>query len=219
MTLGEYIKEYRDKHDLSQRQFAMRCNLSNGYISMLENGSNPQTNRPITASLQAIRAIAKAMDTTISELISIVDDMPVDISDISNDVFIPVKRKKIPILGDVACGKPIFAIEESDSFLVVGGDLKADFCVRAHGDSMIGARIHDKDLVFVRKTETVDNGSIAVVLIGDEVTLKRFYYYPSKSTVILKPENHAYEDLIYSNEDLNDIHVLGQAIAFQSCIK
>ena len=57
MTLGEYIKRYRKEHDLSQRQFAAQCGLSNGYISMLERGENPKTHKPIKPTLYAVSTL------------------------------------------------------------------------------------------------------------------------------------------------------------------
>ena len=84
---------------------------------------------------------------------------------------------------------------------------------------MINARIFDGDIVFIKKQETVYNGEIAVVIIEDEATLKRVYYYPDKNTLILKPENSNYEDMIYTGEELNSITILGKAVAFQSIIR
>ena len=84
---------------------------------------------------------------------------------------------------------------------------------------MIGARIHDGDIIFVKKQEMVNDGEIAVVLVGEEATLKRFYYYQEQNMVILRAENPKYKDLVYTNEDINQIRVLGKAVAFQSDIK
>ncbi len=69
MKIGEKVKRYREEHDLSQRQFATLCNVSNGYISMLEEGKNPRTNEPITPTLSTIEKIAKAMGMSALELI------------------------------------------------------------------------------------------------------------------------------------------------------
>ena len=127
-----------------------------------------------------------------------------------------ISTKRIPLLGTVACGKPIYADEHFESYVMVGAEINADFCLICKGDSMINARIQDGDIVFVRKQEIVKNGEIAVVIIDDEATLKRFYYYKEKEMVILKAENTKYEDIIYIGEQLNQVKVLGKAIAFQS---
>ncbi len=127
-----------------------------------------------------------------------------------------IDKIKLPLLGSVACGEPIYADEDRESYIMVGTDIKADFCLRCQGDSMINARIYDGDIVFVRKQDIVNNGEIAVVIIDDEATLKRFYYYKEQNLVILKPENPKYEDIVLSGEKLNQVKVLGKAIAFQS---
>ena len=80
MRLGDFIKKYREQHDLSQRQFALSCGLSNGYISMLERGINPSTDKPVTPNLQQLKKLADGMGTTMMELLESVDDMPIDIA-------------------------------------------------------------------------------------------------------------------------------------------
>ena len=81
MTLGEIVKEYREKQGLSQRQFASACNLSNGYISMLEKNVNPKTGQPMAPSLLAIKKIADMMHVSLNDLLSQADDMPVGVFD------------------------------------------------------------------------------------------------------------------------------------------
>ena len=79
MTLGDYIRAYRKKAKMSQREFANKCDLSNGYISMLERGINPKTNEPITPSLIQLKKLADGMCVTVSDILQEVDDMPVDV--------------------------------------------------------------------------------------------------------------------------------------------
>lgn len=79
MTLRELIKEYRTEHGLSQRQFAVACGLSNGYISMLENNLNPKTGLPVIPSLEALKKISDGMGTSLSELFQASEDIPVDL--------------------------------------------------------------------------------------------------------------------------------------------
>lgn len=81
MTLGEYLKQYRDAHDLSQRQFAALCGVSNGYISMLEKVENPKTGEPITPTMQSVVFIARGMGMTMQELLSEVDDLYLDLTE------------------------------------------------------------------------------------------------------------------------------------------
>lgn len=128
----------------------------------------------------------------------------------------PIKLKRFPLLGEIACGQPIFADEDRESYIMADMDIRADFCLRAKGDSMINARIYDGDVVFIREMPMVDNGDIAAVIIDDEATLKKVYYYPDKGKLVLYPENPNYEPFIYVGEELNTIRILGKAVYFMS---
>lgn len=79
MTLSEAIIKYRKDHDLSQRQFALKAGLSNGYISMLESNINPKTKQPLTPTMPVVKKIANAMDISVDALFAIVDDMPISL--------------------------------------------------------------------------------------------------------------------------------------------
>ncbi len=80
MTLSELIIEYRNEHGISQRQMASQCKLSIGYISLIEKETNPQTGKPMVPSLAVLNKLAKGMGITLDKLLSVCDDMPVDIS-------------------------------------------------------------------------------------------------------------------------------------------
>ena len=131
----------------------------------------------------------------------------------------PITTQRIPVLGEIRCGEPTLAQEERMLYVMVGTEVQADFALICRGDSMIDARIHDGDIVFIRKQDIVNNGEIAAVIIDDEATLKRFYYYRDKSLIILKPANPNYEDIILTGEQLNTVRVLGKAVAFQSDVE
>ena len=77
MKLGEVIKQYRLKNDLSQRQFAKLCGISNGYISMLEEGKHPKTGEAIVPSLAMFKKLSAAMGITVNELMSQADESDV----------------------------------------------------------------------------------------------------------------------------------------------
>ena len=83
---------------------------------------------------------------------------------------------------------------------------------------MINARIFDGDIVFIKQMPMVENGEVAAVIIDNEATLKRVYYYPEKHKLILNPENPAYEPLVYINEELDTIRILGKAVCFMSSL-
>lgn len=134
------------------------------------------------------------------------------------DNIIPLpKMKKVPLLGTIACGEPILATENIEALINADKDLNADFALRCKGNSMINARIFDCDIVYIREQPDVEDGEIAAVLIGEEATLKRVYKYPSK--VVLRPENPLYDDMIYSKEEMNEVRILGKAVAFLSTVR
>lgn len=143
---------------------------------------------------------------------------PLDILMEKYDNIKPVKLKRFPLLGEIACGEPIFADEDRESFVMADMDINADFCLTAKGDSMINARINDGDIVFIKEMPVVNNGDIAAVIIDDEATLKKVYYYPDKGKLVLYPENPNYEPFIYVGEELNSIRILGKAVYFMSAL-
>lgn len=214
MKLGDLIREYRESHDLSQRQFAILCDLSNGYISILEKGINPSTGKPVTPTLPQLKKLADGMNMTLTELFDKVDDMPIDIG--LNIIPMPAVDR-IPLLGAIACGEPILAEEHIEDIVDLPRHIKADFALTCKGDSMINARIFDGDIVYIRQQETVENGEIAAVLIDGEATLKRIHLF--KDHIVLEPENPMYKPLAYWNEDMNNVRILGKAVAFTSTIR
>lgn len=78
--LRDLVIQYRTEHGLSQRQFALQCGLSNGYISMIEKNRNPNTGLPMVPSLSALNKLAGGMGITLDTLFALAEDMPVDIS-------------------------------------------------------------------------------------------------------------------------------------------
>lgn len=95
MKLGDLIARYRSDHSMSQRQFANICGLSNGYVSMLEKGKNPATNKPVTPTIPQLKKIAAGMGMTLMDLLDQVDDMPIDISELEVPVQLSVFENSI----------------------------------------------------------------------------------------------------------------------------
>ena len=128
-------------------------------------------------------------------------------------------KKSFPLLGNVACGEPIFADENKTTYIMADSDIDADFCLVCKGDSMIDCGINNGDLVFIKKQPNVNNGEIAVVIIDDEATLKRIYFDDKSKTLTLMPQNKKYAPKIYSEDDAKDIRILGKAVFYQSLVK
>ena len=213
MTTGERIKLHREKANLTQDELAKQLNTTKQTVYKYEN--NVVTNIPS----DKIEKMAELFGVNPGYLMGWEGDhFSGEKTDMIFDNIFPVSIKKFPLLGEIACGEPIFVNEDRESYVLSGTDINADFCLKAKGDSMIGARIFDGDVVFIKKTEIVDNGEIAAIVIDDEVLLKRFYYFPDESLLTLQSENPKYPPKNYTNEQLNHIRVLGKAVAFQSDI-
>lgn len=126
--------------------------------------------------------------------------------------LIPLKQIiKIPIIGRIACGKPLLAEQNYEGFTYCPDNVKADFVLKCQGDSMIDANIQDGDLVFIEESPVVENGEIAAVVIGEEATLKKVYY--QNDTITLLPANSAYAPMVYHKEEINNIRICGKAVA------
>lgn len=191
-------------------------NITRGSISKWKSGAIPRA--------ATVKAIADYFGVSVEYLTNDKTTMEQQQSKELNDIFsipniFPIKTKKVPLLGDIACGEPIFANEEHGEYISTSDDIDADFCLRAQGKSMIGARINEGDIVFIRKQPQVENGQIAAVLIGDNTTLKRVYYYPEKQKLVLTPENPDFEPQVYVGEELAEVRILGRAVAFQSIVR
>ena len=214
MTIGKRIKDLRTSLGMTQDELAKLTGYkSRSSIQKIESGE-----RDITQS--TIAAFAKALKVTPSVIMGWEENnennTAPDYSNIKGIIPLPEMRK-VPLLGAIACGEPIY--REEDEWISLPNDVKADFCLRCQGDSMIDARINDGDIVFIKACPEVENGQIAAVSIDNEVTLKRVFYYPEKNKLVLYPENKAYEPFVYMNEELNDIRILGRAVVFLSRAK
>jgi len=205
--LGERIKALRKQRHLTQSEL----------MSILRNDYDLKTDRVMiskwetgfqTPHIDTLKVIAEVLEVSVDFLLTGTEM----VQDNNEDSSIPVK--KIRMLGSIACGTPIFCNEEYEYVLATGDNARADFCLTARGDSMINARIADGDIVFIKQQNTVENGEIAAVVIGDEATLKRVYR--TADGLMLVAENPAYQPMYFSGEELTQTYVLGKAIGFQS---
>lgn len=122
----------------------------------------------------------------------------------------PAGKRRYRYLGKVACGEPIFADEQKETYVDLDSDVRADFVLEAKGDSMINARIYDGDIVFIREQPDVQDGELAVVIIDDEATLKRVYKYDDH--ISLFSENPKYKPIIVKANEGKTVRIIGKAI-------
>lgn len=213
MTFGEKLKHIRLSRDLSQEVFADLLGTSKQVISRYELG---QTTPKIGVAARMCNILGVNLDNMINDSKGIYDP-PVNYDGSTPDNIIPLpKMKKVPLLGTIACGEPITAEENIETYLNMPEEIKGTFALRCKGDSMINARVFDGDIVFIREQPDVENGEIAAVLIDNEATLKRVYKYDNR--IELRAENPTFKPLSYEGEALADIRILGKAVGFLSTI-
>ncbi|MCC8136115.1 MAG: helix-turn-helix domain-containing protein [Ruminococcus sp.] len=219
MSIATKLKLERVKAGLSQKEMAGKLNMPLRTYGSYERGERE-------VSTAVLQNICKVLGVSSDYMLDVAEPSKVadKVADSTQNLapiyvnILPIKLKRFPLLGEIACGEPIFADEDRESYIMADMDISADFCLRAKGDSMINARIYDGDIVFIQQMPIVDNGEIAAVIIDDEATLKKVYYYPDKGKLILCPENSNYEPLVYIGEELDTIRILGKAVYFMSAL-
>ena len=195
MHTGDIIRALREKQGMSQEALALRLGYRDrSSIAKIETGK-------VDLSQSKLTELSEIFGVTVHYLMGL-QPMP--------------GTYKIPILGSIACGAPILAQQHIDGYTAVPEDIHADFALICKGDSMVGARIFDGDMVYIRQQETVENGEIAAVLIDGEATLKRVRYYDD--CLCLQPENPKYRPMMLWGEEMNQVRILGKAVAFTALI-
>jgi len=206
MSFGSNLKNARIAKDLTQKELADMIGAKHNSISNWENDQN----KP---DPDLIELICGVLDITPNYLFR---------SDTDSSVFnypgvIPTPRMiKKPLLGAIACGDPILAVENLDGYVDTPEGIHCDFALRCKGDSMVGARIHDGDVVYIRLQDDIETGEIAAVIIDEEdVTLKRVYKLDHG--MILQAENPAYAPIQINGG--HSARIFGKAVGFTSIIK
>lgn len=213
MELHERIRQRREALGMTQEELARRMGYrSRSSINKIETGQNdiPQSK---------MDRFAQALDTSVAELLGISPDTgkppktaaDFDVFAIPNILPLP-KMVPRPLIGTIACGTPITAVQNVTDHVMVPEDVRCDFVLRCKGDSMTGAMIMDGSLVYIREQPDVENGTIAAVMIDDEATLKRVY--KTDTSITLLPENNKYPPLVYTNEAMNQVRILGAVVAW-----
>ena len=197
---NERLKTLRIQRKMTQSELAKKIYISQPAYSKYEVGTaspNPET----------LSKIADALDVSVDYLLGS-DSQP------ARPGYI-----RIPVLGRVAAGIPIDAIEEIIDWEDISAEAAGDgeyFGLQIKGHSM-EPKISDGDVVIVRRQPDVDSGDIAVVLVnGNDATVKRIKKSPQGVTLI--PSNPAYEPMYYSNEEIESLPVtiLGRVVELRA---
>ena len=197
------LSQLRQEKGLNMREAARQLGMpSTTYVNYEKGTREPNS--------ETLISLAKFYGTSIDYLLCKSDSPP------GRDIppgFEPMpKMKKVPLIGAIACGEPITAEQNIEKMVDVPEYIRCDFSLTCHGDSMVDAGIHDKDVVYIRIQPEVENGEIAAVRIDGEATLKRVYYNPG--TLTLMPANPAYAPMVYTGSQLEEVHIEGKAVGW-----
>lgn len=209
MDKTEKIKKMIGNTGMNLKAFSEKAGLPYTTLrSILERGVDK-------ASINNILLICKALNIKVEDLEKdcCVEYNPSTHINVKNRIVAEQNldycfSNKIPLVGDIACGTPILAEENIEQYYAIDSSIKADFCLKTKGKSMINAGIDENTIVFIKKQEEVENGQIAAVLINEEATLKRIY--KTENSIILQSENPEFLPIILTE----DIKILGKLVAF-----
>ena len=214
-TFAQRLREGLDLRGMKQIELATRSGISKYSISHYLKGD-------WEGKQDAVYELARALNVSEAWLMGY--DVPAERSAPKVSVqldkkptippgFMPLpKMRKVPLIGAIACGDPITAIQNREGDVNAPVDMRCDFALKCQGESMIGAGIHDGDVVYIRIQPEVENGEIAAVRIGEEATLKRVYLH--NDYIELRPENPAFESIIRRGEEMNDVQIEGKAVGW-----
>ena len=199
MSIGDNIKRLREEHNLTQEDIGKIAGVSYQAVSSWERGEREPR-------MGAIERLATHFGIRKSDII----EDPVHQTPLIKNVL-PIKRRKVPLLGDIAAGEPIWADENHEDYVLADGDVQCDFALKVKGDSM-EPLLFDGDIVFVREQPDVLDGQIAVVLVEDSATLKLLYHI--NGGVQLVSKNSAYAPMIYTGNNGTEVRILGLAVQY-----
>lgn len=213
MYIGEIIKKYRTKHDLSQRAFASRTSLSHSYINTLEKIYNPKTQKPYSVTTDVALELASAMNIKIEDLLNMLNnDQGFNINNDNNSAIVFVYGT-IPAGIPMECIEDIMDTEEISADMLRGG--KQYFGLRVKGNSMEPEYL-DGDTLILEKVDDCESGDDCVVMVnGNDGTFKRVF--KNENGIILQPLNPSYSPMVYTNEQIETlpIKILGIVVEFR----
>jgi len=213
MTLGDIIKTYRTEHGLSMDAFSDRSGISKAYISLLEKNKHPKTGKEIAPSIQSIKQAAQGMGMTFDDLFALIDS---NVSLIDEPLFnSSIKGVKIKVLGRVAAGIPIEAIEDIIDTEEITEEMARTgkfFGLQIKGDSMTPNICHG-DVVIVRQQDDAESGDVVIATVnGSDAVCKRLRKY--KEGIELVSNNPSYEPMEFSNNDIIEtpVKIIGKVV-------
>lgn len=203
MEIKDILAQLKTENGLTTERLSQLSGVPKGTLNKLLNG---ETRNPRGDTL---KKIAAALNCTADVFYG---QMQADHLRNADDLL-PLSRRKIPMPGEIAAGRPLY-MQEQYEIITCDDSLNCDFALKVRGDSMTGARIHDGDIVFIRQQDDVENGEIAAVILDDQITLKRIFHI--RNGLQLLSMNDKYPPMVYTFDECNVIRILGKAVGFQS---
>ena len=212
MDTAGRIFELLDSMGMEQKKFASLIGVSPQKVSEWKSGK-------AKSYTKRIPQIADALDTTVEYLLTGNGPKKRAVSNLDTTLpkgaepIDPQTFHRIPILGRISAGLPLYAEQHIEGYTLTDLNGGAEyFALRVSGDSMSAARMQDGDLLIVRRQETVENGEVAVVMVGDEdATVKRFYATGSTVTLMPQSTNPEHQPQIYDAEKTR-IRIIGRVV-------
>lgn len=197
--LSARIRLRREALGISQEELAQRMGYrSKSSITKLEKGINDIPH-------SKVEELARALETTPAYLLGLEPQA----SPPPGFEALPA-MVMVPLIGSIACGTPITAEQNIESYIGIPAAWHADFALTCHGDSM-APTIRDGDIVCIRRQPQVEQGEVAAVRVGEEATLKHFHR--QGDTVMLIADNAAVcPPMIYTGQQLNELCIEGKAV-------
>lgn len=210
MTVGKRIKQRRKELRLSADELAEKLHRNRATIYRYENSNIERIPAEIIKPLAEILQVSPEylMGWNEEDEKNGIDKL---IKDIEKDNNIKIHdviqcKNTIPILNCTKDGKFI-----SDEYLCIS-DFKSDFCFKITDNSLSNSHISIGSIVFVKKTDNIQNGEIAVISLNKKIILRKYYYYSQTQKLILNPDNPDFEPMIFIGEEINKINIIGKAI-------
>ena len=195
------LYDLRKAKGLTQEKLSKLLNVDRAYYSHMEN-----------------KNMSSISTDTLCKL-SLIYDVSMDYL-LKNDISYPTKVGiRVPVLGSIPAGIPVEAVEDIIDFeeiplkLASSGEI---FALKVKGTSM-QPRIHNGDIVLVRRQNTAENGDVCVVMVnGYEATLKEIR--KSEDGITLIPHNTAFKEMFYSNKDIEElpINIIGKVVELRA---
>ena len=193
---SKVFKNLRKDNNLTQSELAKKLGVATSTVGMYERAQREP-------DFETLEKIAAFFGVNMNTLLG------------NNSEKNPLSGTKIPVLGKVAAGIPITAVENILDYEEISSETAASgefVALKIQGSSM-EPRMYDGDVVIVRVQSSVENGEIAVVMVdGSEATVKKIQFHPNG--IFLKPFNPSYDPIFYSNEEIEKlpVHIFGKVV-------